>query len=63
MMEIPDPIEQGEAGVDAWAHEHGDADGFTCDCGKWCTWERGRTLTGSPYDIPVCPDCFDKAFS
>lgn len=33
-----------------------------CSCGRRCKIDDAETLSPDPYSIPVCLDCFNKAF-
>jgi len=65
MNHIPDPIERGEASAERAYDEMMQPDGkMKCFCGALFDPETEGGLTSSnPYDMPVCPKCFDEAFS
>ena len=60
-MIVPDPIERGEASVEAWMADNVRGDIATCNCGREFKLEDGECLSGDPYAIPVCQTCFDEA--
>lgn len=59
-MYIPDPIEILEARCDNWLFDNVVGDVATCSCGQKFNLSDGETLTGDPYAIPVCPECFKR---
>ena len=58
---LPDPIERGEARIEAWRDDNVIGRQFRCCCGKWCDMRYGETLSPDPFAILVCPVCFEEA--
>lgn len=63
-MNIPDPIERGEASAERAFEELSTPDGFRCyQCGAIFDFEKeGGTLSPDPYAMPVCGKCHFEAF-
>jgi len=61
-MELPDPIERGEARAEAWYDEHVTDGKFTCGCGRVIPLEDGVTASADPYSALICDACagFDE---
>lgn len=59
-MYIPDPIEIGEMRCEAWAAKNLRGDVATCYCGNEFDIGDGGTTSPDPYEIPVCPTCYQQ---
>jgi hypothetical protein len=56
-MNIPDPIERGEARAEAWYYDNVKDGKFQCNCGKWISVEEGVPASQDPYSPLVCSKC------
>jgi len=65
-MEIPDPVELGEARAELLS-DRISWDGvkrcsmYTCSCGKTVPIEQAEILSADPYGEPFCPSCCEAA--